>query len=279
MHTTRIKTLPRSRPRLALAMLFAATAALQACSPASGAERAATGDPVVAYGAPVKVGNGTARTYIEMDGDTPTSIGVALTEEAMTGLQGHHEPGAVPMPDGHSMYEHLLPLPAVNPTQFKLVVLNWNPGGHEPPGIYDTPHFDFHFYTIDDVTRSTISPANPRFEQLGAMHPAPEFIAAGYVPAAPAVPGMGLHWVDPTSPELNGKPFTRTFIYGSWDGRVIFEEPMITKAYLESKVDSTFPLPRAARYERGYHANSYRIRWDGVRREYRVALTELEKVD
>ena len=39
-------------------------------------------------------------------------------------------------------------------------------------------------------------------------------------------------------PELQpppaGKTFTETFIYGSWDGKFIFLEPMITKAYLES---------------------------------------------
>jgi hypothetical protein len=26
------------------------------------------------------------------------------------------------------------------------VGLNWNPHGHIPPGVYDLPHFDFHFY-------------------------------------------------------------------------------------------------------------------------------------
>lgn len=267
-----------SRRLGALAFLLAATAVVQACSPASGAEnaeRTAAGDPTIAYGAPVKVGNGTARTFIEMEDGVPTAMGVALTETAMTGLQGHHEPGAVPMPDGHSMYEHLLPLPEVNATQFQFVVLNWNPGGHEPPGIYDAPHFDFHFYTIDDETRATIHPGNPEFEAKAARYPAAEFIAERYVAAAPAVPGMGMHWVDSASPELNGKPFTRTFIYGTWDGRVIFEEPMITKATLESRTDSSFVIPRAARYEPGYHATGYRIHWDAGRREHRVTLTGL----
>ena len=48
---------------------------------------------------------------------------------------------------------------------------------------------------------------------------------------------MGAHWLDITSPELNQenpKSFTQTFIYGSYDGKVIFMEPMITKAFMDS---------------------------------------------
>ena len=41
-----------------------------------------------------------------------------------------------------------LDLPAKNPTQYKFVQFDWNPAGHEPAGVYDLPHFDFHFYTV-----------------------------------------------------------------------------------------------------------------------------------
>lgn len=43
---------------------------------------------------------------------------------------------------------------------------------------------------------------------------------------------MGAHLVDPRDPVGDG--FTRTFIYGQYDGRITFIEPMITKAHLES---------------------------------------------
>ena len=33
---------------------------------------------------------------------------------------------------------------------FKWVLLNWTPHGHIPPGVYDTPHFDVHFY-LDSI--------------------------------------------------------------------------------------------------------------------------------
>ncbi len=48
------------------------------------------------------------------------------------------------------------------------------------------------------------------------------------------VPQMGAHWVDVTSPELNGSTFAQTFIYGSYDGQVNFYEPMITLDFLKN---------------------------------------------
>lgn len=261
---------------VALAVLVA-----QACSAASGAEKSA-GNPSLLYGEAVAVGGGTARTYIVMDADTPTEIGIALSESVLADLPSDHGgEGAVHMPDGHSMYEFTLPLPRRNETPFRQVVLNWNPGGHEPPGIYDQPHFDFHFYMIDTLARKGILPSDPLFQLKAERLPAPELIPAGYVlPAPMAVPQMGVHWVDPTSPELNGKTFTRTFIYGSWDGELIFAEPMITKAFLEARTDSSFALPAAARYPKpGYHPTTYRVRWDDAAREYRVSLTGLVRRD
>lgn len=260
---------------------IAGTIILAASATPTGAERARDiSKPRVSYGAPVTLGSGVARTFVVLNGDVPTEIGVALSEAVLTGLPGHDEPGAITMPDGHSMYEMELPLPAVNPTPIKLVVLNWNPGGHEPPGIYDAPHFDFHFYMIDAMARAGIVPTDSTFTQKASRKPASEFLPAGYVlpPDIPAIPMMGMHWVDPTSPELNGQPFTRTFIYGSWDGQVIFAEPMITKSYIAAKPDSTFALPSAGRYSTaGYHPTSYTIRWDEPSKEHRVSLSGLER--
>jgi len=38
--------------------------------------------------------------------------------------------------------------------------------------------------------------------------------------------------MDVLSPEFNGQPFTHTFIYGSYDGKVNFLEPMATLSFL-----------------------------------------------
>jgi len=51
----------------------------------------------------------------------------------------------------------MVQLPQQHASAFKFVELDWNPGGHEPAGVYDTPHFDFHFYTIDVAQRNAFA--------------------------------------------------------------------------------------------------------------------------
>jgi hypothetical protein len=112
-------------------------------------------------------------------------------------------------------------------TGFKVLQFDWNPQGHEPPGVYDLPHFDFHFYYISDAERLAI-PANETYPV------APQFLPAAYSQPGPTVPEMGGHALDLTGPEFNGGVFGQTFIYGYNRGQEIFLEPMLTKAYLEA---------------------------------------------
>ncbi|HEX6308660.1 MAG TPA: DUF5602 domain-containing protein [Longimicrobiales bacterium] len=235
-------------------------------------------DDGMVYGSAVKFGNGTARVYIDLEDGAPVEVGVALTEAALEGLPDRHDTGGVALPDGHRMFEHILEMPAQNPTPYEYVALGWNPGGHEPPGIYDIPHFDFHFYTVPESQRSRMDPARAEYEAEAALHPAPELVPPGYIaPPGTVVPFMGAHWLDASTAELNGGEFTRTFLYGSWDGRIIFAEPMITRAFLETRTDVTQEVPVAARQlAPGWYPRAYRVRWDEAAREYRVALTGFE---
>ncbi len=258
-----------------IALVVLAAATLGACSQADSADIPAS---LTRYGKPVTVGQGTARTYVTTTNGVPAEVGVALSDAALTGLPDKHAAGGVHA-HGHTTFEHVLELPEGNPTPFRHVLLNWNPGGHEPPGIYDTPHFDFHFYVIDNAERLAIDPADPDYQRKAERKPAPELIPQRYVMPAPlAFARMGVHWVDTTSSELKGQPFTRTFIYGSWDGKVIFAEPMVTKAYLETKPEFSAELPAPARgQDAGYYARGYTMRWDAEAKEYRIALTGLAK--
>lgn len=254
----------------ALALLTATV--LGACGAASGADAPATR---TAYGPAVKVGNGTARAYVAITKGVP-EVGVALSESALAGLPGKHAPGGI-SEQGHTTFESVLELPSSNPTPFEHVLLNWNPAGHEPPGIYDTPHFDFHFYRIGSAERVAIDPADPEYQQKAEKKPDAEWIPARYIMPAPlAFARMGVHWVDTTSPELKGEKFTRTLIYGSWDGEVIFVEPMVTRAYLETKpqFSATLPAPPRGRGD-GFYPEGYSVRWDAANEEYRVAITGL----
>jgi len=85
-----------------------------------------------------------------------------------------------------------------------------------------------------------------------------------------------VHWIDPTSAEFNGQSFTKTFIYGSWNGKLIFAEPMITKATIETKQTITTPIGVAKSYSQpGRYPTSYTIRWNEAAKQYEVALTGL----
>ena len=254
----------------------------------------------VRYGDAVRVGNGHARAYVLIDTTgAPRELGVAFDEAALEGLpaggSGHHGDPTM------MTHEYILALPADNKTPFTFVEMNWNPMGHEPEGVYqDMPHFDFHFYTISKAERDAIVPTNPDFEKKGGNLPASEFVPPfnvalgppGVEPAKLVVPMMGLHWVDLRSAELQKllgkpdayKPFTATFIYGSWDGRFHFWEPMVTRAHILSKKSATdpsvrdqvIPISMPAKFQTsGYYPAAYRVAWDATAREYRIALTEL----
>ena len=261
------------------------------------------------YGAPVAVGAGHARSYVVIDdapGGGPAEFGVALDEGALQGLPAPKAMAPGGDPHAHvDTHEHLLPLPAENPTGYKLVSLDWNPGGHEPPGVYDVPHFDFHFYTVAKAERDAIDPAalgGPAYAAKSTAFPAPAQVPGGFVAlSAPgtapvAVPRMGVHWSDLNAPEIQAmlghpekaKPFTTTFIHGSWDGRFIFHEPMVTRAFLLGRKDATaaaardsvMPLAPAAAYAApGYHPTAYRVQYDAAAREYRVALSKFARHD
>jgi hypothetical protein len=247
---------------------------------AMGTPSAAAESPTLRYGTPLAVPGGTVRTYLLEEGDRTLEVGIAIDEGVMNHLPDVEDPLMTILPDGHALIEWELDLPEGNPTPFRHATLDWNPMGHEPPGVYDVPHFDVHFYTITSEEREAILPVGPEFEAAAAHHPSPEFVPAGYVdPGMPAVPRMGVHWIDPTSPELHPEtpePFTRTFIYGTWDGRLTFVEPMVATNWLATRPDETIPVPVAERYEpEGLWPGAYRVYWDAPTNQYRIALADL----
>ena len=65
----------------------------------------------------------------------------------------------------------------------------------------------------------------------------PQYMPAGYSNAGSVVPYMGNHLINLSSPDFTGNPFTRTFLYGVYDGQLTFVEPMITKASIVSGGD------------------------------------------
>jgi hypothetical protein len=235
------------------------------------------------YGTPLKLGNGKARAYVALSSGRdkkPIELGVAIDAAALEGLPST------------GMVMLRLQLPKLAPAPYEFVMFNWNSHGHEPEGVYNLPHFDFHFYTVSEEEVDGIVPSDPDFAADANDVPEGDFLPPFYSvlagpgdpPSAVAVPQMGVHWIDVRSPELQevfGNPggfqtFTKTFIYGSWEGRLTFLEPMITRVYLLTHPDEIVPIPQPARYpQAGWYPSSYRISYDEQAREYRVALTDL----
>lgn len=77
---------------------------------------------------------------------------------------------------------------------------------------------------------------------------------------------MGSHWFDIHSPEFNGQVFTQTFLYGSYNGKVTFYEPMITLAFLKNTTTFERPIPTPAKFQQaGYYPTVMRVvKHDGV---------------
>ncbi len=214
------------------------------------------------YSSTVPLGAGVARAWITVskNGD-PVAVGVNLSEKALLNLPGH-------------MQNHVLMLPTNKGNNFYThVLLDWNPAGHEPPGIYDTPHFDFHFYIIPNEDRLEIPFLADDFMDTT---PEAEYIPESYIQLPGIVPAMGAHWANFNSPELNGGTFTQTFLWGSYDGEFIFWEPMITLDYLLTNPDVTFPIPQPDKYKRdGWYPASYKIKYSPVPGTYTIAITDL----
>jgi hypothetical protein len=91
----------------------------------------------------------------------PKSLGAVFSAGALEGLpstpsDGHHcfdadQNGSIDLSSECSLWhEFVLPAPSEASRRpdipFKWALLNWNPYGHIPLGVFGVPHFDVHFY-------------------------------------------------------------------------------------------------------------------------------------
>jgi hypothetical protein len=218
------------------------------------------------------LGNGTVRSWVKYEKGKPTSLGVTFSETALSGLKEAKDlPPQMPM----MAYRIALP-PEAKATGFDHIVLDWNPIGHIPQGIYTVPHFDFHFYTITDAMRNKITAVGKDIA-ICEKKPEARFLPAGYIiPPDTAVPQMGAHAVDAATPELHGQPFTQTFIYGYYNGQMNFVEPMVALDYLKTRPNFSTAVKVPQAYSKnGFFPTRYSISYDPVRQEYSVALNGL----
>jgi len=250
-----------------VALLRAALASLAMLALTAGVAQASSG---IFAGEPVAVGQGHARVLVVTGtGGTPTSVHVVLDDRALEGLPADRS-------DQHT-WAYVLPMPTTGPrTGYDHVGLDWEAAGHPPNGVYTVPHFDVHFYLIGSAEQDAVTFNGPDRERMLAP-PDASLVPPGYaVPPDTAVERMGLHGIDLAGGEFHGKPFTHSFLYGYYAGRLVFVEPMITLAFLRANGDVTAPVRTPSAYSLpGYYPTRYRVGYDRDRKEYHVALLGL----
>lgn len=275
-----------------VALTAAVTALLLTVS--SGAASNAAPDRVLGWRA--QLGNGEIMSFAELqESGAPKTIGIRISAEALASLPAdasdyhhcfdrdgdgvtaratecaHTHELAIPLPDAVSRRDDV---------PFKWVLLNWNQHGHVPPGIYNVPHFDVHFYMvpIEDVFAIHDGPCGPElvncdhFAQAklsvpeGQMHP--DFSDVDAV-----APAMGNHLIDLGGHEFHGMPFTWSWIYGVYGGRVTFWEQMVALDFLLSRPNVCAPIktPPAVATS-GYYPTERCVRYDAGADAYVVSL-------
>lgn len=224
-------------------MLASIATSLIACQD-SNKEKTFESDKVALHGGKI-----WTSAQVAKDGK-PEEVSIVLDDATLNSVP-------VGQPSDHFSHANnlMVPIPGKSGTPFQFVMVNWNSSGHEPDSIYGLPHFDFHFYTTpqEEVMKYTDS------VKLRTT-PTPEYVPANHVAVHP-LPMMGNHFIDVTSPELNRQPFTQTFIYGSYDSKVVFYEPMITLNFLKSQNEFERDLPQPAKFKTaGYYPTKLKIK-------------------
>jgi Hypothetical protein TTHB210 len=259
--------------------LFAAAAlavSLSACSSTAQASRAGT-----FYGSELALGNGKVKTYVVTGDDgKPTELGFAVDAASLQGLPEppHETEAGPPLPSQPLYFPDEAKGVAVDHATFDFV-----PGGHPPPGVFDLPHFDVHFFYLTQEEVEEINPKSAAFAARGMKLPDEKFVPEGFgaIPNTPpeeaVVPGMGQHLVDTTVRLVPGEyKFTEIIINGSWDGKYAFVEPMVSLDYLLSKPNVTNDLKLPQEYQKtGLYPTKYSITHDAASDTYMISLNGL----
>lgn len=255
--------------------------------------------PERAVGVAAQLGAGSVSTYADIDGTgAPTAVGLAFSAAAVAeppeAASDRHQcfdtggDGALGPDDCLFTHERVIPLPdriaRREDMPFKWVLLNWNPGGHIPPGVYDVPHFDVHFVIepIENVFAIKPGPCGPervrcdQFE-LGRRPVPANYVHPDFKDVEAVVPSMGNHLIDLSGAEFKGERFTRSWIFGAYEGRITFYEEMVAQEYLLSRPDgcSDIKSPPAVA-QSGYYPTRSCVRYNAPTDEYLVSMEGFE---
>lgn len=209
-------------------------------------------------------------SWATMAGTEVTEFGVTIPMAAVDQAPEHgemHWPPLVTAVIG-------LPRAARDATGFQTLTVYWEPHGH-PPGPYMYPHFDFHFYHVDEQTRLGIDCADER---------KPERLPAGYVLPDEEIPEMGMTLVGICVPEMGmhslleeefygEEAFTGTMVIGYYATRPLFVEPMITQELLQRRESFDLPIPALDSAPGVRYPTQFRAVYDGEADSYRFVFS------
>jgi hypothetical protein len=240
----------------------------------------------IVYGEMQPLGEGSMRTWVKLDKNgNPSDIGVSMTEASLYSLPKENDdfgdyPVKLQLQDGIgcSTFEYELLFPKdISAPPFTHVALNTNPHGHGPPNIYDAAHLDVHFNFISPEERRAITEKDhDAFVEKAYKQPSVDLLPFGYKTVAKAAePRMGTHWFNFGASEFHGSKWEKSFNIGSYNGKIVFWEPMISIAYLETKPNVTLPIKQPLSYpQTGYYPTEYSINYKNG--EYLVSLNNLK---
>ncbi len=218
----------------------------------------------ILYGDSAALGNGVVRTFVQLNATGHRErIGLSMTDGVMNNLDTILR-----------TFVLALPAPVVaDDTTFNHVFFTWNPIGHGPPGIFELPHFDFHFVTVTVAERQSVIPG------IDPVYYPQEFVPIDYLrdnfPPG-VVPFRGLHWADSSLHTTNAN-FKNVLIYNTYRGKLFAFEPMITRAYLLTNPDTIIAIKQAHYYRRtGDYPQNYSINHNAVNHNYNVFLRDFE---
>lgn len=261
--------------------------------------------PCASYGDSAPLGKGTATAYSQTyESGKPLAVGLIFADVSLAGLpkdpptDGKYcydkdgDGDVDPMMECSNGYGSMLNFShkfrSSVDTPFTYLLLNWNPMGHMPPGVYDKPHFDVHFYMNENSERLGIRTGpcgelvNCDDYKLGKNLPAHRYYPPGYQDTDAVAPAMGNHLINTDGPEFHGKPFTHTWIFGSWDSEITYYEPMITKQWYDDlrtgeRPNGCFTIPRPdAVRKSGWYPTKYCMKRRDNRHELTTSLENFE---
>lgn len=280
-----------------LALFSAALVGFQSSAPAC--TDAPTDSACQLRGPAAVIGSVEVRAYTRVDATgAPEAVGIRLPYADLSSLPQQPADGyrCLDLDEDDAIdigsecvggHERVLFLPSEwdeLPTPFRWALFNWNPAGHGPPGIWDVPHFDFHFFiqSLADRNRIRIGRCAMLVDcddlRVGQAPVPDAYLPDGYEDRGVVEFGMGNHLIDPATFGAPSRPATHTFIYGAWAGEISFLEPMITLGFLErvrsgAEPSRCYPVPQPdAVREPGYWPTEYCIRDDPADRAFLVSL-------